>query len=546
MPQVQEQKQSQANTARAADNAAAMPRTNLSGLDYDAQMAALSPNASAATAGATAKSAPIAPPPPTAAAEKKDEGLPAAKASAAVSFNSAKGLKPAVWAQIAGVVGSSSTTLDTALVQAVAAWQKGKGLGADGRVGDITMSWLSREAGGEGLDAHVKSNNVLFVGINPKSKNVEHGQIQSQTGSTGVTGVKGHKTQDAIDADGKQLDLSTPEGLTQFVSSLKGGLDEGRRAKLEEFINSSGGRTKDEMAEFARQLHRAETGATIFTRVCLSGHSNGDWWWGDDNDGLRFEQMAVLHEIFPIATGQVRSLMLSACNTGQMGKLAQYRSIFPNVNDIWAYVGYSPDAQGGSLKHIGSWEKATRFGSTPDKVHEARKQVAKGSGKNDKHVAVATYDEQGNETSYATESEEAADDFETLKATVDAQRPIYDKAFDQGVIDKTALNAFYTKLQNLIGNFGGQLDDLEMYQKMLERTLPLRHWDNVTKNFTQAHGATVKAGYEAAKKPVVSYQGMTRDKALGAIAAYPKPGDEAHNLLSEKLKNLDNIPVSWN
>lgn len=549
MPQVQEQQKSAANAANVNANPAAAPRNQLAGMDYESQLAAVSPAATGANAnaGATAKSSP-APrsPSPEPAAEKKEAGLPAASASAAVTFNSGKGLPKPVIAQIAAVVGSSSTSIDTAFVNAVANWQKGKGLPSDGKIGDISMSWLSMEPAGKGLDAYVKSNNVLFVGINPKSKEVESKQIAAATGAKGVTAVKGHKTQDAIDADGKKLDLGTPEGIKDFVNSLKGGLDDGRRAKLVDFISGSGARAKDEMAEMARQFHKAETGTALFTRVCLSGHSNGDWWWGDDNDGLRFSEMAVLSKIFPIATGQVRSLMLSACNTGQMGKLAQYKAIFPNVNDIWAYVGYSPDASSGSLKHIKSWEEATRFGKSPQAIHEARKQVAKGGGKNDKHVAVATYDDNNKETSYGTESEEAGYDYATLKATVDAQTASYDKAFDQGIIDKAALNVFYTKLQNLIGNFGGRLPDLAKYVKMLDRTLALRHWDNIAKNFMVNHGATVKSGYQAAGKPAVDYKGMARDKALTNIAGYPKPGDEAHNLLTEKLKNLDNIPVSWN
>ncbi len=51
---------------------------------------------------------------------------------------------------------------------------------------------------------------------------------------------------------------------------------------------------------------------------------------------------------------------------------------------------------------------------------------------------------------------------------------------------------------NLIGNFGGQLSDVDKYQKMLDRTLALRHWDNIAKNFHTTHGSTVKSGGDAA------------------------------------------------
>jgi len=549
VPQVQEQQKSATNNANAVANAAATPRNQLAGMDYESQVAAVSPvtEGAAAKGGATAKSAPAPRPPAADASTKKEEqGLSGTDADAAVRFNTGKGLKAEVWAQIAGVVGSSTKANDATTAKAIAAWQKSKGLAADGKVGDISMSWLSMEAGGKGLEAYVKSNNVLFVGINPKSKDVEHNQIKQAQGDKGVTAVKGNKQQDTIDANGEKIDLSTKEGVDKFVQSLKGGLDDGQRKLLAGFITGTGARTKDEMAQLAQQFHKAETGTALFTRIVLSGHSTGYYWWGDDNEGLTFPEMAVLSKIFPKATGQVRSVMLSACNTGQMGKLEQYRAIFPNVQDIWAYVGYSPDASGGSLQHIKSWEAASRYGSGPAKLEQARAQVAKGGGKNDKHVAVATYGKDGKQASYKTSSEEAGDDFETLKATVDGQIPTYDAAFTQGVIDKPALNQFYTKLQNLIGNFAGQLSDVAKYQKMLDRTLALRHWDNIAKNFHTTHGATVKSGYEKAGKPPVSYLGLKRNVALGHIASYPKPGDDAHKLLDEKLKNLDNIPVSWN
>ncbi|MCC6624347.1 MAG: hypothetical protein IT385_24055 [Deltaproteobacteria bacterium] len=547
MPQVQEQQKSANNAANAVNNAAATPRNQLAGMDYASQVAAVTPapEGAAAKGGATAKSAPAPRPPSADAAEKKSEGLGGAEADAAVRFNTAKGLKAEVWAQVASVVGSSSKTNDATLAKAIAAWQQSKGLTADGKVGDISMSWMSMEPAGKGLDAYVKSNNILFVGINPKSKDKEHNQIKSAAGDKGVTAVKGEKQQDTIDANGEKIDLSTKEGVDKFVQSLTK-LDSGRQKLLAGFIAGAGARTKDEMAQLAQQFYRAETGTALFTRIVLSGHSTGYYWWGDDNEGLTFPEMAVLSKIFPIATGQVRSVMLSACNTGQMGKLAQYRAIFPNVSDIWAYVGYSPDASGGSLDHIKSWEAASRYGGGPSKLEAARKDVAGRGRKNDKNVAVATYDKEGKESSYKTSSPEAADDYDTLKATVDGQIPTYEAAYTQGIIDKPALNGFYTKLQNLVGNFAGQLADPDKYQKMLERTLVLRHWDNITKNFHTTHGATVKGGYEAAGKPPVTYNGLKRNVALGHIASYPKPGDEAHNLLTEKLKNLDNIPVSWN
>jgi hypothetical protein len=161
------------------------------------------------------------------------------------------------------------------------------------------------------------------------------------------------------------VDLTTPEGIDKFVASLQG-MDKGRQELLKDFLASSDGMAKDEMAGFARALHSAETGKALFKRAVISGHSNGRWVWGDENGA------------------------------------------------------------------------------------------------------------------------------------------------------------------------------------MLQRTLYLRHCDNITKEFTEVHGTEFRAGYEAAKSAPISYAGLKRDKALANIAAYPKAGDAAHTLLVTKLKNLDGIPMNWN
>lgn len=469
--------------------------------------------------------------------------LTSAQAASAVAFNQGKALKPAAWTQIAGIVKSSSKVVDTTMVKAIAAWQAKQGLTADGKVGDITMGWLAQESGGAGLENLVKSDNVLYVGLNPAARNPEHNQLAGQGAK--VTAVKGEAKQGTAKVGAQTVDLSTADGIKAFVDSLQGGLDKGRRDLLTQFISNADFAAKDEVAQIARELHRAESGQTIFTRVVLSGHSHGWAFWGDDNGYIPFDDLQLIRAIFPKATGCVQDLCMSACNTGQVDKLEQYRAIFPNVKSIWAYVGYSPSAATGALRHIGNWEKATRGALDEGKLDVARTKTGAGGGKNDKHVATWTKNDDG-KTAYKTDSEEASLDFATLKSQVDAQMPAYDKAFNQGIIDKTALSALYTNLQNLVGGFASQLPDVAKYELVLKRTLYLRYWENVTKKFIETYGAKVKAGYAAAGQAMPAYSGASRDKVLGWIASYPGSG-EARALLGEYLRDLnpDKVPVTW-
>jgi hypothetical protein len=379
--------------------------------------------------------------------------------------------------------------------------------------------------------------------MNPQSKNLEHDKLKGQ--GANVTAVKGHKKQDNITVGNKDQDLSTADGRKAFVDSLVGGLDPSRRDKLTAFIERSDFGSKDEIGELARALHKAETGQTIFTRVVLSGHSGGWSFWGDDNGDISFSDLKVIREIFPKATGCVQDLCMSACNTGQRQKLEQYRAIFPNVKSIWAYVGYSPSAATGALRHVGNWEMASRGALDEGKLDAARVKTGQGGGDKDKHVATWTAKD-GKET-YKTDSEEAKYDYATVKADVDGQMPVYDKAMNQGIIDKQALSTLYTKLQTLVGNFSNRLPNAAEYDKKMKQILYLRYWENVTKKFEAQFGAQVKAGYEANRVAVPKFDGMSRDKALTQIAGYPKPGDATHKLLTSYLRDLDPtlIPPNW-
>jgi hypothetical protein len=476
------------------------------------------------------------------AANTQAGALTAGQVASAITFNKGKNLKAEAWVQVAAVVGSSSKVVDATLVKAIAAWQAKMGLSADGKAGDITFGWLAQEPAGKGLENHVKSDNLLYVGLNPSSKNLEHNKLSGQGAK--VTAVKGEAKQGHTKVGNETKDLGTDEGIKAFVDSLKGGLDDGKRQLLTGWLKSADYMATDEIAQLARALHTAECGQAIFTRAVLSGHSGGWSFWGDDNGEIRFEDLAIISKIFPKATGCVQDLCLSACNTGQSQKLAQYKAIFPNVKSIWAYVGYSPSAATGALTHIGTWEMATRGAHDEKKVDAGRDKIAKGSGKRDQNVATLAQGADGKE-SYKTSSPEAMQSYDTLKAVVDSGVGHFDKAYDQGLIDKQSLSVFYTNLQNLVGNFAYRLPDREKYETMLKKTLFLRYWENVTKKFMEGFGTKVKESYGSTAVP--AFSGMARDKVLGLIGTHPNPSHEGGKLLTQYLKELDPavIPATW-
>jgi hypothetical protein len=467
--------------------------------------------------------------------------------ASALAFNRGRAMPPGAWAQIAGIVGSSAAQLGDALLQKLATWQAAVGLSADGKAGNITTQWLSQQSGGEGLEAYVKSDAVLYLGINPRSRDIELTKLKGAAGAQNVIAVVGNKRQDTIMVGGQLADLTTEAGLVAFALSLKA-LDDGRRDELKRFLGRAPAASRDELAQLIQVLYGAETGQRLIKRVILSGHSGGWSISGEPGNDtyISFSSLKVLATVFPMAAGQVEDLMLSACNTGQRGKLGQFQEIFPNLRSIWAYVGYSPSAATGSLGHIAAWEKASRGTIDASRMDVGREGVATGSGPRDKNVAVWTRDAGGNEA-YETASAEAAMDYETLRSIVQTNLVHFTTAFNDGNLNQAELNSLYTLLQNLVGNFEYRLGgDRARFEQIMKQTLYLRHWKKVTEKFMEAFGSQVRAGY--GRSPVPRFAGASRSEVLGHIKAYPgTAGDSAHQLLVDYLRDLNPalIPDTW-
>jgi len=475
--------------------------------------------------------------------------LSAPAARQAIAFNKGRKLPADAWAKIAAVVGIDTTAIDEAMVRAIATCQQGQKLDVDGSVGDITLQWMSSSPGGAGLDAQIKNEPVAYMGINPTSRDTELSTLKS-TGAT-VSGATGRKQQDTAMVGGKVADLTTDDGREAFVAQFDR-LDAAARASAKSFLETASGGSRDELAQFLVIFYEAEIGKRIIKRVVLSGHSAGYSVGGEGNNdtSVSFYSLKVLNTLFPRAAGQVEDLMLSACNTGQISKLAQYTAIFPNLRSIWGYVGYSPlgsSAGSGANRHIAKWQAASRGGMDHDKLDAARKDVAKGTG-TDKNVALWTRDNAAATPEYTTASPEAAEDFATLKSSVDGGLGTYHEAYDNGNINGSELTTLYTRLQTLTGNHQGELgSDYDKYMLITNHVLYLRFWSSITTHFWQANGAEVTKAYEGHGK-MPNFRAGPRSDVLQAIQSFPgDKSSEAYRLLTKILRDLDPtlIPNNW-
>ena len=131
---------------------------------------------------------------------------------------------------------------------------------------------------------------------------------------------------------------------------------------------------REQMADMMRMFQAAQAGQFKLERLVLSGHHSGGEMWGETADDERLSSfvperdLANLAKTFPKAAAQIQDVMFSACNTREQVALCQ--RLFPNLQSVWAYEGFSPSIDQGSARHIKKWEKTTREEDVPAKKDE--------------------------------------------------------------------------------------------------------------------------------------------------------------------------------
>ena len=477
----------------------------------------------------------------------KDKVLEPEQAQRALRFCTGRGYDAKVWQQV-GEVLEVAGTLGEPLVQAIAAFQKERGLDTDGKPGDMTMQWLALHPNGKGkgLEVFVKSEHTVFVGIRKASRGAESAALESAAGRNNVTKVMGTKKEDHIKVGTKWVDIKDKEGIATFVGALPGLADD-KKAKLTEYLEGRFGQESgDEIGQLIQTLHRVESGQMLMKRMVLSGHSGGTAIAGDGSAQINFNRdLGTLAKIFPNAFAQVEDVMVSGCNTGQYRKLDQHWDLFPNLKTIWAYAGWSPSPGTGSTRHIKKWEAGSK-GRGDANVEEARKDVGDDGGKRDMNPAVWT--EGGG---YNTDNPDAKKTLYQLEYSLQVRRPSYEKAYNKGEIDIADLRELQIVLQSMIGHEDrAQLSNLSELEAMNHHVLCLRHWKEVSESFVNNKGTEVAAGYKEIGTTMPEFGHLSRTEALAAIANFKATGSAsqtAYKLLTEVLKELrpEHIPLNW-
>lgn len=483
--------------------------------------------------------------------EAKPGALTARQARAAVKYNKRRRLPRRAWKKIASMIKSPTDRPSPELAQALAVWQKSKGLREDGRLTEVTLQWLALEPGGESLDKDLKSEHTVYLGIRKASRGREARTLKNTMGARNVDAVTGSdkRHEDQIKVGGKWEDLTTDTGIQKFLATMPK-LDAAKAKVLTDYLKRSGAETRDELAQLIGVLYRVETGKSLMKRVVLSGHSGGTAIEGDDSAKIYFSHLAELNKVFPIAFAQVEDVMISACNTGHTKHLEQYRKMFPNLKTIWTYAGYSPSGTSstGSPHHLKKWSRGTR-GRGKGTMNARRKEVSKRGRLNDKNVAIWNKDD-----GYLTDSPEAGADLADLVLSLGANEPAYTAGYTKGIIDRRRLGRLQTTLQVLANNYSNtdltpHGRNLASIQKMNRHVMYLRHWKETTEFFLKKFGAEIRAGYGEISAAMPNFRTLNRTAALAEVKTFaakvakanPKgaKATQALKRLSDVLRDLD-------
>jgi hypothetical protein len=200
------------------------------------------------------------------------------------------------------------------------------------------------------------NDRVLYVGMNDPSLRAEVGALRA-TGASVTTVLRQDGT--TVRLEGVDHDLSTGDGCARFANALaaKHGMSAEAANEIAAALESLGTGGRDELARVAMALAPGERGASIPSRIVLSGHSTGRGVY-NGSDQLSFQAVIALARAMPRAARQIEDLHLSGCFTaGQIFDKDVWKMAFPNLKTIWGYSKFAPAAPVG---HLQAWEATTR------------------------------------------------------------------------------------------------------------------------------------------------------------------------------------------
>lgn len=355
--------------------------------------------------------------------------------------------------------------------------------------------------------------------------------------------------QDLIEVAGEVFDLAVPAQLKRFVDSLS--LIPEQRNKLTALLRDATPHARRELGELMRIWSVAEAGGTMPARLMLSAHGDHRSLIGEEpGERINDADIMKLARIMPTAAGQIRSLHLAACQHGYEPRMAPFLAVFPNLDSVWGYSGFSPTGRP-AQRHQAIWERATH--SLPEGGGRLRRSMAHGTRRGEA-VSVWT-------RAHGFEGPKQRE-LHNLGVETAALRPLYADLLAGRVeindLRQRDLTRFYDLLQQVTAHsdYPEQTDQFrEDHARMRGAALRLRFYPSVASHFARAHAAAIRRGYGALGLTPPDFANMTRPEAMRAIGELGAQVDENSPTAARTLLRLlrhglgelreREIPTEW-
>ena len=356
-----------------------------------------------------------------------------------------------------------------------------------------------------GADRAAPKRMTGYVGLNPGADKEARGLGRRVASEHLLTSLNNPAAEKALKEDPKVFDFIVDElGIAVW--------DFARWDKATDVLLNADPHLREQLAEVMRWMNRAEKGEIVLERLVLSGHSNGVELWGEYEEGdesrpgtmVIERDLGTMGKVFPNAVAQVEDVMFSACFS--INAVEIVKKIFPNLQTVWSYGGFSPSIATGSVQHVLTWESATEGGRTLKKGH---KRGSNALWTKDKGYIVGDPAAAAAGPLYA----------ETVRGWRETAEPMYKGEKD---INKSSLDTYYVVLQRLLAHPGAAEDLKNNARKVFQAVLRMRFWPLVTKRFGAEYGAKLQPAYDALGIKAPSWESLKRPELKAHVDAVKK------------------------
>lgn len=365
----------------------------------------------------------------------------------------------------------------------------------------------------------IDENTIIFIGLN-KSSEREVKALREAGNKIAYIGTSA--VQNTIKVDRTTYDLNQHDEVVAFVNKLS--VSAAQKPLLVNAIEAGDRGTRDELAQLVQAWAVVEKSGKGPTRFIMSGHSNGISFWGEDNGSIDVEWIKTIAKILPRASGLVKDLYLSGCNSGRERAVMRWRETFPNIQTVWGYVDKSPGSDQGAIPQLKRWDVATR------KVNHDLDAAIAAKTRLGQNVVVWTK----NKGYKYQQSKSIADLLQRIAHNEQMYRAYYNG--DLVVVNTGAgeLREYYNDLLSLINNSAFQSSRLQELEVRMQTCLRVIYYDAmVKKNFAKANAELIKNGYKKIGDVPPDYSVLSRKKAIEAV------NDFARKVTEKKITDPD-------